>query len=71
MSGFAHHQGIGYFKPKIPLLIDLECLEMENFDMFYENIVYFVVIWYSFPRFGTLCQEKIWQPGRPSSTIQQ
>jgi hypothetical protein len=25
-------------------------------------LVYFTAIWCIFPRFGILCQEKIWQP---------
>jgi hypothetical protein len=45
---------------------------MENvgilFGIFYGNLVYFtaivnvVVIWYIFPRFGILCQEKSGNP---------
>jgi hypothetical protein len=29
----------------------------------YGHLVYFVVIWYIFPRFGMLCQEKSGNPG--------
>jgi hypothetical protein len=34
-----------------------------SFAIFYGHLVLlYVVIWYIFPRFGILCQEKIWQP---------
>jgi hypothetical protein len=49
---------------------------MENASIFYGHLEYFtviwyilwpfgnvVVIWYSFPRFGILCQEKSGNPG--------
>jgi hypothetical protein len=32
------------------------------FGTFYGRLLYLVVILYIFPRFGMLCQEKIWQP---------
>jgi hypothetical protein len=48
---------------------------MKNAGIFYGHLEYFtaiwyilwpfgnvVVIWYIFPLFGILCQEKIWQP---------
>jgi hypothetical protein len=31
---------------------------MENLGIFYDNLVYFVVIWYISRRFGILYQEK-------------
>jgi hypothetical protein len=30
---------------------------LRSFDMFYDRLVYFVVIWYIFPRDGILYQE--------------
>jgi hypothetical protein len=33
-------------------------------EIFYGHLVYFVVIWYIFPRFGILDQEKSGNPGR-------
>jgi hypothetical protein len=41
---------------------------MENFGIFYDHLVYFVVIWYISPRFGILYQEKSGNPGRRVST---
>jgi hypothetical protein len=54
----------------------LEGLAMENLSIFYDyldffrdikifngHLVYFVVIWYIFPRFGILDQEKSGNPG--------
>jgi hypothetical protein len=35
---------------------------LQAFDMFYGHLVYFVVIWYIFPRFGMLYQEKSGNP---------
>jgi hypothetical protein len=35
-------------------------------EIFYDNLVYFVVIWYIFPRFGILDQEKSGNPGKKS-----
>jgi hypothetical protein len=32
-------------------------------EIFYGHLVYFVVIWYIFPRFGILYQEKSGNPG--------
>jgi hypothetical protein len=32
-------------------------------EIFYGHLVYFVVIWYIFPRFGILDQEKSGNPG--------
>jgi hypothetical protein len=32
-------------------------------EIFYGHLVYFVVIWYIFPRFGIFVPRKIWQPG--------
>jgi hypothetical protein len=53
----------------------LEGLEMENVGIFYGHLEYFtamcyilwpfenlVVIWYIFPRFGTVCQQKSGNP---------
>jgi hypothetical protein len=33
-------------------------------EIFYGHLVHFVVIWYNFPRFGILDQEKSGNPGR-------
>jgi hypothetical protein len=55
------------FIPKIPVRVNLEGLAWKGycwfvnlwlFGIFYCNLVYFVVIWYSFPGLGMLCQEK-------------
>jgi hypothetical protein len=35
-------------------------------EIFYSHLVDFVVIWYIFPRFGILDQEKSCNPGRHS-----
>jgi hypothetical protein len=35
---------------------------LRPFERFYDSLVYFVAIWYIFPRVGILHQEKIWQP---------
>jgi hypothetical protein len=35
-------------------------------QIFYGHLVYFVVIWYSFPRFGILDQEK---SGNPDANV--
>jgi hypothetical protein len=36
---------------------------LRAFDIFYDHLVYFVVIWYIIPRFGTyVAPRKIWQP---------
>jgi hypothetical protein len=32
-------------------------------DIFYEHLLYFLVIWYIYPRFGMLYQEKSGNPG--------
>jgi hypothetical protein len=34
------------------------CYILWPFGIFYGHLVYFVVIWYNFPRFGMLYQEK-------------
>jgi hypothetical protein len=34
---------------------------LRPFDRSFGPLVYFVVIWYDFPRFGILYQEKNWQ----------
>jgi hypothetical protein len=39
------------------------CSILWPFDTCYGLSVYFVVIWYSFPRFGILYQEKSGNPG--------
>jgi hypothetical protein len=33
-----------------------------HWKYFYSHLVYFVVIWYIFPRFGVLYTLEIWQP---------
>jgi hypothetical protein len=35
---------------------------MENIGIFYDHLVYLVVIWYIFHRFGILYQEKYGNP---------
>jgi hypothetical protein len=35
---------------------------MEDVGILYGHMVYFVVIWYIFPRFAMLYQEQPWQP---------
>jgi hypothetical protein len=68
------------FKPKIPIWVNfggscngrcwyLYCMDVWsifwNFsDIFNVHLVYFVVIWYIFPRFGMLYQEKSGNPGK-------
>jgi hypothetical protein len=37
-------------------------------EIFFGHVVYFVVIWYIFPRFGMLYQEKSGNPG-PCHTV--
>jgi hypothetical protein len=37
-------------------------------EIFYGHLVYFVVIWYSFPRFGTMDQEKSGNPALNRAT---
>jgi hypothetical protein len=64
---------------KIPIWVFLEGLRMENAGIFYGHLEYFtviwyilwpfcnvVLIWYIFPRFGLLCQEKSGNPVRSS-----
>jgi hypothetical protein len=36
---------------------------LRSFEIFYDLLVYFVLIWYIFPRFGMLCLEKSGNPG--------
>jgi hypothetical protein len=63
------------FKPKIPILVNLEVLEMENVVLFYYHLEYFTAIWYNLLPFGIVCghlvyflrfgmfgPRKIWQP---------
>jgi hypothetical protein len=38
------------------------------FGIIYVHLVYFVVIWYIFPRFGKLYQEKSGKPGVEKAT---
>jgi hypothetical protein len=40
----------------------LEGLAKEDVGLFYGHLVYFVVIWYIFPRFGISYQEKSGNP---------
>jgi hypothetical protein len=35
---------------------------LQPLEIFYGHLVYFVVIWYIFPRFGVLYTLEIWQP---------
>jgi hypothetical protein len=67
------------FKPKIPIWVNFggscngRCWHvygywvhftvLRSFVIFYGHLVYFVVIWYIFPRFGSLNQEKSGNPG--------
>jgi hypothetical protein len=39
---------------------------MENAGVFFGHSGYFTIIWYIFPRFGILCQEKSGNPGTNS-----
>jgi hypothetical protein len=63
------------FKPKIPIWINFGGFAMEDVGIFNGHLVYFtatwyilcllgiiMVIWYIFPRFGTLNQEKFGNP---------
>jgi hypothetical protein len=38
-------------------------------EIFYGHLVYFVAIWYNFPRFGILDQEKSGNPGLITENI--
>jgi hypothetical protein len=51
--------GICIFKPKIQWS---GCHILWPFGLFYGHLVYLMVIWYIFPRFGVLSQRQIWQP---------
>jgi hypothetical protein len=42
---------------------------MEDVGIFYGHLIYFLVIWYIFPRFGTLCKEKSGNPGSEQCAI--
>jgi hypothetical protein len=44
-----------YFMNMWPILLP--------FDILYSHLVHFVAMWYIFPRFGILCQEKSGNPG--------
>jgi hypothetical protein len=50
------------FKPKIKILqglaMDDVAIFYDHFGLFYGHWKYFMVIWYIFPRFGMLYQEK-------------
>jgi hypothetical protein len=58
------------FKPRIPILGKFwGGLRMENVGIVFGQLefytaIWFVALWYIFPRFGTLCQEKSGNPGR-------
>jgi hypothetical protein len=47
----------------------LEGLAIEDVGLFYGYLVYFMVIWYVFPRFGVLCQEKSGNPAQDQCYI--
>jgi hypothetical protein len=64
------------FKPKIPIWVNFgrSCYKkswqimtisfiLRPLEIFYGHLVHFVVIWYNFPRFGILDQEKSGNPG--------
>jgi hypothetical protein len=40
---------------------------LQPLEIFYAHLVYFEVIWYIFPRFGILDQEKSGNPGADAS----
>jgi hypothetical protein len=40
-------------------------------EIFYGHLVYFVVLWYNFPRFGILDQEKSGNPALDSTLYRQ
>jgi hypothetical protein len=59
------------FKPKIPIWVNFggACYGksiLRPSEIFYGHLVYFVVIWYIFPRFGILDQEKSGNPEKES-----
>jgi hypothetical protein len=67
--------GTYVFKPKSQFGKILEGIAKECVSIFYEYLVYyianwyilwtcFVVIWYIFPHFGIMCQEKSGNPDR-------
>jgi hypothetical protein len=41
---------------------------LRSLKIFYGHLVYFVVIWYIFPHFGILYQEKSGNPGSPEKS---
>jgi hypothetical protein len=43
--------------------------KLRTLEIFYVHLVYFVVIWYIFPRFGILDQEKSGNPGAEIGSI--
>jgi hypothetical protein len=59
------------FKPKIPIWVNFggPCVGrcwyiLLTFGQFSRHLVYFMAIWYSFPLFGTLYQEKSGNPAK-------
>jgi hypothetical protein len=42
---------------------------LQPFGIFCGNVVYFMVIWYTFPHFGMLSQEKSGNPGAVTGII--
>jgi hypothetical protein len=38
------------------------CTTLQTFGIFYDHLLYFVFIWYIFPGFGTMYQEKSGNP---------
>jgi hypothetical protein len=50
------------FKPKIQIWEIFVGVVMED-GHFYRHLVYYLIIWYIFPRFGILYQEKFDNPG--------
>jgi hypothetical protein len=72
------------FKPKIPIWVNFggscnwRCWYilctfglLRPFDIFYDHLVHFVVIWYIFLRLGMLYQEKSGNPGLLENLSQQ
>jgi hypothetical protein len=52
------------FKPKIPIWVNFggpwneKGWYIHSFGIHYGHLVYFMAIWYTFPRFGISCQDK-------------
>jgi hypothetical protein len=63
------------FKPKIPMDIFWRAFESKcchalwHFGIFFGHLAYFVVMWYIFPSFSMLYQEKSGNPGYVINTF--